>query len=181
MNDSRLRSIGIAPAIALCCATVIQPAAAFTLDSCALMKQADVQAVFSPRTFDQGTAGPPQPGTAKLAAVATCTYTAQSSNPRDTLSVMLMTRRSPDGVKNVTIEAMKAGVVQLKGTPVDVPGLGDGAYWASMGTEAFPSYQLNVRVGERYWLALSTGGFKGDPQRTIQALTSLAKTVLPRL
>jgi hypothetical protein len=181
MKHSRLRSIGIAPAIALCCATIIQPAIAATLDSCALMKQADVQAVFSPRTFDQGTAGPPQPGTAKLAAVASCTYTSQAASPRDIVSIMLLTRRAPEGVKGVTTEAMKAGVVQLKGTPVDVAGLGDGAFWANLGTDSHPSYQLNVRVGDRYWLVFSTAGVKGEPQRAIQNLTSLAKTVLPRL
>jgi len=181
MKHSRLRSIGIAPGITMGCAFIAQPAIAATLNSCALMQQADVQAVFSPRTFDQGTAGPLQPGTAKLAEVASCTYTSQAANPRDIVSVMLLTRRAPHGVKSVTTEAMKAGVVQLKGTPVDVPGLGDGAFWANLGTDSHPSYQLNVRVGDRYWLVFSTAGVRGEPQRAIQSLSTLAKTVLPRL
>ena len=90
----------------------------------------------------------------------------------------LLTRRSPDGVKGVSMEA---GVVQLKGTPVDVPGLGDGAFWANLGTDSHPSYLPNVMVGTRYWLTFSTAGVKTEPQRAIQTLTGLAKTVLPRL
>jgi hypothetical protein len=177
MSPRWYRSFGVA----LCAFWAWQPAGSTTLDSCALLQKSDVQAAFSPRTFESGTPGPVQPGTAKLAAVASCTYTSPAPSPRDIVSVTLLTRRSPDGVKGVSMEAMKAGVVQLKGTPVDVPGLGDGAFWANLGTDSHPSYLLNVMVGTRYWLTFSTAGVKTEPQRAIQTLTGLAKRVLPRL
>ena len=145
------------------------------------MRKADVDGVFSPRSFDSGTAGPSQPGTAKLAAVAGCTYTSQAPRPRDMVSVTLTVRRSADGAKQVPMAAAKAGAVRLKATPVDVPGLGDGAYWINMGTDVAPSYQLNVMVGARYWLVFSTSGVILEPPQAVQALTTLARAVLPRL
>ena len=172
---------GIVLAATLLCSGLSQNAAAAAFDSCALLQKADVEAAFSPRAFDQGTASPLFPGTAKLAAVSSCTYTSQGPSLRDIVSITLLARRSPEGVNNVSADAMKAGVVQLKGTPVDLPDLGDGAFWVNLGSDSHPSYQLNVKVGARYWLVFSTAGVRGEQQLAIESLASLARAVLPRL
>jgi hypothetical protein len=151
------------------------------LDACALMTRADLESALA-RSFGAGNPGPPQPGTAKLAAVASCTYTSAAPQPRDMLSVTLVVRRSPEGMKGVSLDKAKAGAVQLKAKPVDVPGLGDGAYWINLGTDVAPNYQLNVMAGGgRYWLIVSTSGLRTEPDRAIEVITRLARTALPRL
>ena len=161
--------------------TLSASARAEKLDPCAMMTKAELEAAFS-RTFDAGTAGPPQAGTAKRAAVASCTYTSAAPQPRDMLSVTLVVRRSPEGMKGISLETAKAGAVQVKAKPVDVPGLGDGAYWINLGTDVAPNYQLNVMAGGgRYWLILSTWGLRTEPGRAIEVITRLARTTLPRL
>lgn len=164
-------ALGSLPGIALA-----QP-----LDPCALMRKADLEAVF-PRSFEAGIAGPPQAGTAKKAAVASCTYTSPAPQPRDMVSVSFVVRRSPEGMKGISLETAKAGAVQVKATPVDVPGLGDGAYWINLNTEAAPNYQLNVMAGGgRYWLIFSTFGLRMEPAKAIPMLSTLARNTLPRL
>lgn len=151
------------------------------LDPCALMRKSDLEAVF-PRSFEAGIPGPPQAGTAKKAAVASCTYTSPAPQPRDMLSVSFVVRRSPEGMKGISLETAKAGAVQVKATPVDVPGLGDGAYWINLNTESAPNYQLNVMAGGgRYWLIFSTFGLRMEPAKAIPMLSTLARNTLPRL
>lgn len=151
------------------------------MDPCAMIRKADLETVFS-RSFEAGIAGPPQAGTAKRAAVASCTYTSPAPQPRDMLSVSFVVRRSPEGMKGISLETAKAGAVQVKATPVDVPGLGDGAYWINLNTEASPNYQLNVMAGGgRYWLIFSSFGLRLEPAKAIPMLSTLARVTLPRL
>lgn len=151
------------------------------MDPCALMRKADLETVLS-RNFEAGIAGPVQAGTAKRAAVASCTYTSPAPQPRDLLSVSFMVRRSPEGMKGISLETAKAGAAQFKATPVDVPGLGDGAYWINLNTETSPNYQLNVMAGGgRYWLIVSTFGMRLEPAKAIPMLSTLARTAVSRL
>jgi hypothetical protein len=143
------------------------------------MSKADVDAVFAPRSFEQGTASV-MPAKPKRAGVASCTYTSAAASPKDMLSLGLVVRQSAPGSKGVSMEAAKAGAVKLKATPVDVPGLADGAYWIDLGTQASPQYQLHVKLDTRYWLIFSSVGLRLEPNAAVQRLSTLAQTTLSR-
>jgi hypothetical protein len=152
------------------------------LDACALMLKADVDAAFAPRVFREGDKGPGGfAGTAKLATVANCTYSSRGASSRDLLSVGITARRAPTDQAGVTVAAAKDGAVKLNMTPVDVPGLGNAAYWVNAGTSSKPNVQLNVLKGKRLWLIFSATGAGPNTEVALAKLTRVAKATLARL
>ncbi len=150
-------------------------------DACNLLKQADVEAAFAPRKFDAGTLGKTVvKSSAKLAAVSKCTYTSPGATVKDRITVSLLARRAPSDTTGVTPEAAKAGAIQLKATPVDIAGLGDGAYTINLGSAAFPAFQLNVFRGKRDWFVFGCAGKKVDQSVAIDGLKKIAQETLAR-
>lgn len=150
------------------------------LDACKIMQKADVETAFAPRKFDAGSLEPVTKGSTKLAAVSSCTYSAAGATVRDMVSVSLMARRAPTDATGTTPAQARQGAAQLKATPVDVSGLGDGAYWINMGSATSPSIQINVFRGKREWLIFSSFGGKLDSNTALANLTKVAKTTLAR-
>ena len=153
-----------------------------TLDACALLLKADVDAAFAPRTFTLEPASQPDfAGTGKLASVSNCTFASRGASVRDMLTVSLLARRAPSDATGVTITTAKAGAAQLKATPVDVPGLGDAAYWVNLGSANRPIIQLNVFKGSRVWLVFSASAAGLDVNAAVEHLTRIAEATLGRL
>ena len=152
------------------------------LDACALMLKSDVDAAFAPRVFREGEKGRGDfAGTAKLATVASCTFTSRGASLRDLLTVGVLARRAPSDKGGVTVAAAKDGAVKLNMTPVDVPGLGNAAYWVNMGSSVRPIVQLNVLKGKRLWLVFSASASKLDTDAALSSLTKVATATLKRL
>jgi hypothetical protein len=150
-------------------------------DACAMVKVADLDAAFAPRTFEPGTSGQERvAGTAVLATVSSCNFMAKGASPKDRLSVSLLARRAPSDTTGVTPAAARDGAVQLKATPVPVEGLGEGAYWINMGGPSSPAIQLNVFRGQRVWLIFGATGRKLSVPATVASLTRLAKATPAR-
>ena len=72
------------------------------------------------------------------------------------------------------------GAVKLKASPVDVAGLGHGAYWVNLGSSAFPVIELNVFRGKREWLVFSSGARTLDKNVVLAGLTKIAKATVAR-
>ena len=169
-----------AAATAATSATGSQTARQF--DACALLLNADVDAAFAPRTFTlEPKVSPDVASTGQLAAVSTCDFTSRGASVREMLTVGLLARRAPNDASGVTVAMAKAGAAQLKATPVDVPGLGDAAYWVNLGSANRPSIQLNVFKGPRVWLIFSASAAGLDVSAAVEHLTTLAQATLPRL
>jgi len=146
-----------------------------------MLQKADLDAAFSPRVFEPGTPGREKvTGSAKLAAVSSCTFTSRDGSAKDRLTVTLVARRAPSDATGVTPAVARAGAVQLKASPVDVMGLGDGAYWVNIGSGAYPVIQLNVFRGQRVWLVFGAAGKKLDPAAALAGLTKLAGATAAR-
>jgi hypothetical protein len=151
------------------------------LDACKLLKQADVEAAFAPRKFDAGTAGKAAvKSSPQLAAVSQCTYTSSGATAKDRITVSLLARRAPSDTSGVTPQAAKTGAIELKATPVDIAGLGDGAYTVNMGSAAFPVIQVNVFRGKRDWFVFACAAMKMDPNGAVAGLKKIAATTLAR-
>lgn len=116
-------------------------------EACAMLRKADVEAAFSPRKFDSGRPGYTVKSPKTRVAVSSCTYTSRSVTAKDMVTVTLGVRRATSDATATTPEVAKAVAVQLKATPVDVAGLGKGAYWVTIGSSAFPVFELNVFRG----------------------------------
>ena len=152
------------------------------LDACALLLKSDVDAAFAPRVFREGEKGRGDfAGTAKLATVASCTFTSRGASLRDLLTVGVLARRAPSDKGGVTVAAAKDGAVKLNMTPVDVPGLGDAAYWVNLGSSRRPIVQLNVLKGKRLWLVFSASAARLDTEAALAGLTTVARATLARL
>jgi len=145
-------------------------------DACAMLRQADVEAAFAPRKFDSGKPGFAMKAGKTWAAVSSCTYTSKGATVKDRVTVDLNLRRAPNDATGTTPEAAKVGAVQLKATPVDVAGLGDGAYWVNIGG----SVQLNVFRGKRVWLIFGGRAKQLDNEAVLEQLTKVAKATLAR-
>jgi hypothetical protein len=155
--------------------------AAADWNACAMLQQADVEAAFAPRKFGPGTLEREiVKSTGSMATLSTCNFTSLEASSKDRLSVSLLARRAPSDTTGTTPAAARAGAVQLKATPVDVPGLGDGAYWVNMGSSAFPSVQLNVFRGKRVWLIYSASGRRLDTAAAVAGLTRAATAAAAR-
>lgn len=164
---------------------VVQPAG--PLDACALVLKADVDAAFVPRVFGNGEKQRGYPaGTAKLATVSGCTFTSRGASVREMMVVSILARRAPNDKTGITVAKAKEGAVKLNAelklnaAPVDVPGLGDAAYWIDLGSSARPTIALNVFKGQRLWLVYSSMAPKGGADAALAGLTKLAKATLGR-
>jgi hypothetical protein len=153
--------------------------AADAMDACKMMQKTDVEAAFAPRKFDDGSLVQTLKGSAKLAAVSECIYTSKGASIKETLSVSLLVRRAPTDATGMSPAQARVGAVALKATPVDVSGLGEGAYWVNLGTARAPSIQLNVFRGKREWLVYGAAGNK-DSNVLVASLTNIAKATLSR-
>jgi hypothetical protein len=160
--------------------TVAGAWAAEDRDACATMQKADVEAAFFPLKFDSGKPGYAVKSTKTRAAVSSCTYTSRGATAKDMVTVTLVLRRAPNDASAMTPEAAKAGAVQLKAKPVDVAGLGKGAYWVNLGSIAFPVFELNVFRGKREWLVFSSGARTLDKSAVLAGLTKIAKATIAR-
>ena len=150
--------------------------------ACAVLLKADVEAAFTPRVFKDGEKGPGDfAGTAKYASVSNCTYSSKGASFRDLLTVGIVVRRAPTDQSGVTLAVAKDGAVKLKMTPVDVPGLGDAAYWVNMGSAKRPNLQLNVLKGKRLWLIFGATAAGLDIDKALAGLTKVAQATLPRV
>jgi hypothetical protein len=148
-------------------------------NACEMLRQADVEAAFAPRKFDAGTLGKNAvKSSPKLAAVSRCTYTSVGATPKDRITVSLLARRAPSDTTGVSPEAAKEGARQLKAVPVDIAGLGDGAYTVNMGSSALPVIELNVFRGKRDWLIFGCGAAKLDPGVALANLKKVAQSSL---
>ena len=152
------------------------------LDACALVTKADVDGAFAPRLFENGEKGRGDvAGTDRLAAVSGCTFTSRGATAKETMTVGIVVRRAPGDDAGVTVAGAKEGAVRLKTTPIDVPGLGDAAYWVNLGSSTRPVIELNVFKGRRLWLIVSATGSKLDPEGAVADLSKLAETALGRI
>jgi len=149
-------------------------------DACAMLQKADVEAAFAPRKFDSGKPGYAVKGSSTRAAVSSCTYTSRGATVKDMVTVTLVVRRAPSDASGTTPGAARAGAVKLKVTPVDVAGLGNGAYWVNLGSSAFPVIELNVFRGKREWLVFSSGARTLDKNVVLAGLTKIAKATVAR-
>ena len=145
-------------------------------DACAMLQKADVEAAFAPRKFDSGKPGFSMKSTKTRAAVSSCTYTSRGTTVKDMVTVTLGLRRAPSDATGITPEAAKVGAVKLKATPVDVAGLGEGAYWVSLGS----GVELNVFRGKREWLIFGSRAKRLDNDAVLAGLTKIAKATLAR-
>ena len=151
------------------------------LDACAMMLKADVEAAFAPRVFGAGEPGRGNfAGTAKLASVSSCSFTSRGASLREMLTVGILARRAPSDQTAMTAAMAKAGAVQLHATPIDVPGLGDAAYWVNLGSARRPIIQLNVLKGKRLWLIFSASAATLGTDAALASLTKVAKATLAR-
>jgi len=152
------------------------------LDACALVLKADVDAAFAPREFGNGEKGRGDfAGTAKLATVSRCTFTSRGASVREMMTVSILARRAPTDESGITVASAKDGAAKLNATPVDVPGLGDGAYWVNLGSSTRPITQLNVLKGRRLWLIFSATASQLGTDTALAGLTKMAKATLGRL
>lgn len=150
--------------------------------ACVLLLKADVEAAFAPRVFKDGEKGVGDfAGTAKYASVSSCMFTSKGASFRDLLTVGLVVRRAPTDQSGVALATAKEGAVKLKMTPVDVPGLGDAAYWVNSGTAKRPNLQLNVLKGKRLWLIFGATAAGLEIDKALAGLTKVAQATLPRL
>ncbi len=153
--------------------------AADDLDPCKMMQKTDVETAFAPNKFDGGSLVQTMKGSAKLAAVSECIYTSKGASIKETLSVSLLVRRAPTDATGMSPAQARAGAVTLKATPVDVSGLGEGAYWVNLGTARAPSIQMNVFRGKREWLVYGAAGNKNS-NVLVASLTNIAQATSSR-
>jgi hypothetical protein len=150
-------------------------------NACEMLRQGDVEIAFAPLKFDAGTLGKSVvKSSPKLATVSRCTYTAAGATPKDRITVNLLARRAPSDTTGVTPEAAKEGARQLKAVPVEVSGMGVGAYTVNMGSNALPVIELNVFRGKRDWLIFSCGAAKLDHDVAIAGLKKVAQATIAR-
>lgn len=147
-------------------------------DACTMLQKADVEAAFFPRKFDSGKPGYAVKGSETRAAVSSCTYTSRGATINDMVTVNLAVRRAPNSALAITPEAVRASAVQRKARPVDVAGLGKGAYWVTIGSIAYPVFELNVFRGKREWLVFSSGARTLDKSVILAGLMKIAKATI---
>ena len=156
-----------------------------TTDACVLITAEDLATVFAPRAFTVDTSGPTprnRPGKAKQAAVTTCTFVSAGATLRDLMSITVMVRTTPEGTPHPTVDEMKKGAISLGlgAKPVDVSGLGDGAYWVNLGSAQRSAVAVNVDHGARHWLTVSESSSGANVDETAAQLTKLAAIALGR-
>jgi len=151
-----------------------------SLDACSLITKADVNAAFAPRMFEPDNSGPAQRVSSKYAEVSNCTFVSKGATIREMAIVTVSVRLATSDEYGVGIDKMKAGAVALKGTPIDIVGVGDGAYWVNLGSSARPSRQLAVAKGKRLWLTFGESSPALSDAEAVARLTRLAKSGLAK-
>lgn len=149
-------------------------------DACAILRKTDVESAFYPRKFDSGRPGYAVKGSEMQAAVSNCTYTSWDATKKNLVTVTLGVRRAPNGAPAVTPKAAKSAAVRRRATPVDVHGLGHPAFWVSIGSKAFPVFELNVFRGKREWLVYSSDARSLDKSAVLAGLKKIAKATVRR-
>lgn len=160
-------------------------AADTALDACRLLTPEALSGVFAGRSFVVDTTSPAprnRPGGAGRNAITSCTFVSEGTSPQDMMAVTLTVTTAPNDQAQPSVEKMKAGLAQLaqKAEPVDIPGLGDGAYWVNLGARR-SAVTVNVRRNPRIWIALSESSNGQDVTQTVDRLTSLARQALSAL
>lgn len=159
-------------AVAFAATTVVAAAP----DACSLVTTSDVNAAFAPRVFQIDNSAPVVKLTAKLAQVSNCTFVSKGASVKDMVTVSVGLRLAPNDETGVTMKGMKEGAVKLGATPVDVAGLGDGAYWIKFGGR-----QLVVFKGKRIMLTLGDYAPKRGDAEVIEDLKKVAQAALAKL
>ena len=138
--------------------------AAKAVDPCALLTQAEIQAVLGETV---------KPGTAKIQANpqagVDCTYVVGDFG---SFNIVVKPRQAGE-----TPEKVKAMFVKMKMKPVDLPNVGDSSFFTSPG---FGMTQLQTFKGSRYILfTLLVPGLKEPAQQA--AAAKLMRTLLSRI
>lgn len=152
-------------------------AASAAPDACGVVATSDVNAVFAPRVFEIDKSAPVVPKlSAKFAQVSNCTFVSKGASVKDMVTVSVGLRLAPGDETGVTIKTMKEGAIKLGATPVDVPGLGDGAYWIKLGGR-----QLVVLKGKRIMLSIGDYAPKRSDAEAVADLKKVAQAALAKL
>lgn len=150
--------------------------------ACALVTKADVDAAFAPRVFTvEPQTTPDVAGTGKLASVSKCTYASRGASVREMTTVSALVRQAPTDAAGVPVATAKAGAVKLNAAPVDVPALGDAAYWINLGSATRPIVELNVFVGPKLWLVFSASAPTLGVDAAVADLRKVAESAVGRL
>jgi hypothetical protein len=157
-----------------------------TRDACELITTAELATVFAPRTFAVDTSGPVprnRVGKANQNSTTSCTFSSAHTSVRDLVTVTVMVVTSPSDAAQRTVDQMKKGVMSLglNAKPVDVTGLGDGAYWVNLGSTRRSAFALNVKNGARRWLTVGESSSGERDEDTVARLTKLAELALAKL
>jgi hypothetical protein len=176
--ESNTQNVAAVPAPA-------SPASNTQLDACALVLPQELADIFSGRSFVIDNSGPTarnQPGGASRNMTTSCTFVSAGASVQEMMVVSLLVTVAPNDGAQQTIEAMKAGVVQLGlgAEPTDIPGLGDGAYWVNLGGQR-TAVTVNVKHDPRIWLAVSESSRGQEVSMTVGHLGDVARRVLSRL
>jgi len=174
----------IARSITLAFIFATSTAAASARDVCDIVTTSDVNAVFAPRVFVIKNSGPfaGKPYTSKYAQLSDCKFVSKGAAVKDRLTVSVSLRLASSDKYGVTVKEMKEGVVKLGGAPVDVPGIGDSAYWVSeiLGSK-LGARHLVVFKGKRIMLTISDYAPKRSEAETITDLKKIAGAALAKL
>ncbi len=146
-------------------------------DTCDVVTTSEVNAAFAPRVFVIDNSGPvAAKQSSKFAQVSTCTFVSKGTTLKDMQTVSVSLRVATSDTNGVTAKVMKDGVVKLGGTPVDVAGLGDSAYWYNLG-----GVSLVVLKGKRNLLSIGASAPKRSDADTLANLKKIAGTALAKL
>ena len=105
-----------------------QASVAATLEACALLQKADVDAAFAPRVFRlEPENGPDIVGNARMAAVSHCTYASPGASALQMMTVGLVVRQAQTDASGVTVATARAGAVKLNATPAKLKKVAESA------------------------------------------------------
>ncbi len=154
-------------------AAVAPPAVDAKYDSCLLLTKNDAEAVLGMKVNEPlyNAAIAPDGNT----VVSSCHYATSAKDPSDVRVVSLLIRKAPDVATALSVyletRGLSKGLSSVE--PVDVPNLGDRAYWA-----AGRLNQLNVLVGD-IWLIVNVQDNTNN--NTLAQATEAAKRVLAKM
>lgn len=156
------------------------------LDACNLVSSEELAGIFSGRSFavdDSNPAPRSRKGGPDENSFTSCTFITADLSPSEMMAVTVLVTIAPGDDRQQSIQAMKSGVtgLGLGAMPVDVPGLGDGAYWANLGSDRRSAVAVNVKHDPRIWLTVSESSSGQEVGLTVERLTGVAQRVLERL
>jgi hypothetical protein len=116
-------------------------------------------------------------------AVTSCTFVSRGASIRDMVTVSVMVVTSPSDAAQRSTEQMKQGATSLglNAKPIDLPGLGDAAYWVNLGSASRSAVAINVKQGSRRWLTVGESSSGQSVDETVARLTTIAKSALGKL